>query len=264
MDGRSDAKKMITLPTKDQDVTRVNPKRLIIFSQPKTGKTEAFSRLENNLILDLEDGSGYVRGLKVSVLDIAKKEGIKPIHALKMVIDQIRADNEKNKGYVYKYITIDTVSALEENYAIDLALKLYKDTPMGRNFQGTDVKTLPNGAGYGPLRTAVQMILAELEQLCETLIISGHTKDKMVETEGKEMTTRGLDLAGKLATIVCSEADAIAYLYRKDNKTIANFKPSESLSVGARPIHLKNKEIVLLESAPTGEITSHWKEIFLA
>ena len=44
MDGRSDAKRMITLPTKQQDVTRINPKRLIIFSQPKTGKTEAFSR----------------------------------------------------------------------------------------------------------------------------------------------------------------------------------------------------------------------------
>ena len=47
----------------------------------------------------------------------------------------------------YKYITIDTISALEENYAIDLALKIYKDTPMGKNFQGTDVRTLPNGAG---------------------------------------------------------------------------------------------------------------------
>lgn len=254
---------MFELPVEIQGATRVNPKRLIIFSQPKIGKTEALSRLENNLILDLEDGSGYVKGLKVNVLGLAKKENVKPIHALKQVIDKIRETNAKKNGYAYKYITIDTISALEDNYALDLALKLYKDTPMGRNFQGEDVRNLPNGAGYGPLRQAVLMILNELDQLCDTLIILGHTKDKLVETEGKEMTTRGLDLAGRLSSIVCSQSDAIAYLYRKDNKTIANFRPSESLAVGARPLHLKNKEIVILESDAEGNFTSYWGEIFL-
>lgn len=254
---------MVVLPTEVTAPTRVNPKRIILFSQPKTGKTESLSRLENNLILDLEDGSGFTGGLKINVLDIVSKEQVSPLTALKMVIDSIKEANTKKGSYVYKYISIDTVSALEENYGLELALKLYKATPMGRNFQGHDVRTLPNGAGYGPLRTAVQLILNEVEQLCETLIISGHTKEKVIEQEGKEMTTRGLDLAGKLSSIVCSESDAIAYLYRKDNKTIANFKPSESLNVGARPAHLKNKEIVLLESDGEGVLTSHWDEIFI-
>ena len=138
---------MVELPSKIAKPSRINPKRLIIFSQPKTGKTESLSRLENNLILDLEDGSGFVTGLKINVLSIAQKEKIKPIAALKAVIDKLKeANNEKGRP-AYKYITIDTISALEENYAIDLALKIYKDTPMGKNFQGTDVRTLPNGAG---------------------------------------------------------------------------------------------------------------------
>lgn len=77
------------------------------------------------------------------------------------------------------------------------------------------------------------------------------------------MTARGLDLAGKLSSIVCSQSDAIAYLYRKDNKTIANFKPAESLTVGARPEHLKNKEIVVLESDENGKFISHWDKIFV-
>ena len=254
---------MVELPSKIAKPSRVNPKRLIIFSQPKTGKTEALSRLENNLILDLEDGSGFVTGLKINVLSIAHKEKIKPIAALKAVIDKLKEANTASNSNTYKYITVDTISALEENYAIDLALKIYKDTPMGKNFQGTDVRTLPNGAGYGPLREAVLIILNELEQLCDTLIISGHTKDKIIEHEGKEMTARGLDLAGKLSSIVCSQSDAIAYLYRKDNQTIANFKPAESLTVGARPEHLKNKEIVVLESDETGKFTSHWDKIFV-
>lgn len=254
---------MVKLPTEATEATRVNPKRIILFSQPKTGKSEALSRLENNLILDLEDGSGFIGGLKLNVLDIASKEKISPLQALKMVIDSIRESNTNKGGYTYKYISIDTVSALEENYAVELALNLYKNTPVGRNFQGTDVRTLPNGAGWGYLRTAVQIILTQIEQLCDTLIIAGHTKDKVIEQEGKEMSSKGLDLAGKLANIVCAESDAIAYLYRKDNKTIANFKPSESLTVGARPLHLKNQEIILLESNENGELIANWDKIFV-
>ena len=43
-------------------------------------------------------------------------------------------------------ITIDTVSALED-ISLELANKLYKNTPMGRNWIGDDVTKLPNGAG---------------------------------------------------------------------------------------------------------------------
>jgi len=254
---------MIELPLEPINAIRINAKKLVIFSSPKTGKSEAVSRLENNLILDLEDGSGFIGGLKINVLEYAKKNELSPLLALREIIDKITDENDKKKGFVYKYITIDTVSALEEYYGVELALKLYKDTPMGRNFTGDDVRKLPNGQGYQYLREAVMLILAELEQLCDTLIILGHTREKLVDNQGKEMTSQGLDLAGKLGSIVCSQCDAIAYLYRKKNQTIANFKPSEQLTVGARPIHLKEKEIVLLESLDSGEIVSHWDQIFI-
>lgn len=251
------------LPTENVKAQRLNPKKLIIFSLPKTGKTELTSRLKGNLNLDLEEGSGFVEGLTVNVLDLARKEEISPLFALRKVIDKIKDANKVKKGFAYKYITIDTISALEEIYALELALKLYKDIPQGKNFQGDDVRTLPNGTGYHYLRMAVMMILNEIEDLCETLIILGHTRDKLVEKEGKEMTTQGLDLAGKLGSIVCSQSDAIAFLYRKGNQTIANFKPSEQLTVGARPLHLKNMEIVVLESDENGNLTDHWNKIFI-
>lgn len=254
---------MFDLPTTATAATRKNPNRLILFSAPKAGKTELLSRLPNNLILDLEKGSGFVGGMKLDVVEIAEKESIRPIHALKMVIDKISEANKKAGKKVYKYLTLDTISALEDNYAPDLALKLYKNTPMGRNFQGDNILDLPNGAGWGYLRQAILMILDELESLCEVFIISGHTKDKLVEFNGKEMTQRGLDLAGKTPSIVCSKSDAIAYLYRKDNQTIANFKTAEALSVGARPEHLKNQEIVLLEMDEQGNFISHWDKIFV-
>jgi hypothetical protein len=254
---------MFELPKEEVKATQINPNKLILFSSPKSGKTHALSLLKNNLILDLENGSGYVGGLKIDVLDLAKKQNIKPITALKQIIDKIREANEAKKGYVYRFITIDTVSALEDSYAPELAKKLYQQTPMGRNWIGEDVTSLPQGAGWAYLRNAILMIIAELEELCETLIISGHTKDKLAEFNGKEMTQRGLDLSGKTPSIICSKSDAIAYLYRKDNQTIANFKTAESLSVGARPEHLKNQEIVLLEQLENGEFVSHWDKIFI-
>jgi hypothetical protein len=77
------------------------------------------------------------------------------------------------------------------------------------------------------------------------------------------MNQRGLDLSGKTPGILCSKSDAIAYLYRKDNQTIANFQSAETLIVGARSEHLKNREIVLLESDENGVFTSHWDKVFL-
>lgn len=254
---------MAELPMKPQGPTHVNPNKLIMFSSPKAGKTEALSRLDNNLILDLEGGSGYVTGLKIDVIQEARDKGIKPIAALKEIMKQIKTANEANKGYVYKYISIDTISALQDKFAPDLALKMYTRTSQGKNFQGDNILDLGNGYGWAWLRDAVILIIEELEDLCETLIISAHTKDKVVEFQGEEMTQRGIDLAGKTPAIICSKADAIAYLYRKENQTIANFQTAESLSVGARPAHLKNKEIVLLESDDKGVITAHWDKIFL-
>ena len=73
---------MLELPTTKIKATRVNPKKIIIFSNPKCGKTTAVAALENNLIIDLEDGSEFLDALKINVLAIAKKENISPLFVL--------------------------------------------------------------------------------------------------------------------------------------------------------------------------------------
>lgn len=250
------------LPKVKTKASRVDPKTMVIFSQPKMGKSTITAGLDNCLIIDLEKGTDFLDALKYDVIREAEKQEKLPIVILKQLIEAIKEENKKRGSYVYKYIAIDTVTALEE-IVLALANKLYRDTPMGRNWTGDDVTTLPNGAGYRFTRNALSTVLSELQEICDTLIILGHTKDKMIEKEGKEMTERGLDLTGKMASIVCSQVDAIGYMYRDENETIINFQASESLLCGARSEHLKGAEIVVASSDETGALKIDWSKIFI-
>lgn len=252
----------IKLPKKKEVSNRVNPKTMVIFAHPKMGKTTIVSELDNCLIIDLEEGSEFVTALKYNVIKEAKANNVIPIVMLKKLINTIAEANKEKGSYVYPIIAIDTVSALED-IVLPLANKMYRDTPMGRNWVGDDVTTLPNGAGYRFTREALSNVLNDLESICDTLIILGHVKDKLVEKDGKEMNERGLDLVGKMPAILCSQVDAIGYLYRDENKTVINFKPSESLLCGSRSEHLKGKEIVVAESDETGQLKVDWSQIFI-
>lgn len=250
------------LPKKRTNIVRRDPKTMIIFGQPKTGKTTILAALDNCLMLDLEEGSDFVSALKVDVIKEARSQKIAPIAVLHNVIKSIKKANEKNGGFVYKYIAIDTVTALEE-MVLPIAAKMYKDTPIGRNWVGTDVTTLPNGAGYRYTREALIKVIDALKEIADTLIILGHVKDKLVERNGEEMGERGLDLVGKMPAILCSKVDAIGYVYRDENETILNFKSSESLLVGARSEHLKGKQIVVASSNEEGVIAIDWSQVFI-
>jgi hypothetical protein len=237
----------IILPTKKVASTRVNPKRLVIYSKPKTGKTTAYAGLDNNLILDLEKGSNYVDALKVEV------------NSLQELIDTGKAI--KDAGCPYKFVTIDTVTALEE-MIMPLAIKLYKATSMGKNFDGDNVTTLPNGAGYLYIRQAFFQVLDFIDTLAPHIILSGHIKDKVIDDKGDMVMAANIDLTGKIKSLICANADAIGYMYRKGNKTILSFKTNEEVTCGARPDHLRNEEIVISEMID-GVLKTTWDKIYV-
>lgn len=237
----------IVLPTSKVKAERVNPKRIVIYSKPKTGKTTAFAGLENNLILDLENGSDYVDALKVK------------ISSLQQLLDTGKAIKEA--GCPYKYVTVDTVTALED-MIMPLAIKLYKQTPMGKNFDGDTVTTLPNGAGYLYIRQAFFQVLDFIDTLAPHIILSGHIKDKVVDDKGEMVMSANIDLTGKIKSLICANADAIGYMYRKGNKTILSFKTNEEVTCGARPEHLRNEEIVVSE-AVDNSINVNWEKVFI-
>jgi hypothetical protein len=240
---------MIQLPTQKIAPVRANPKRMVIYSKPKAGKTSALALLDNCLILDFENGSDYVEALKLKIDSLS---------TLKAVGQEI-----VKAGKPYKYIAVDTVTALEE-MCLTYAKTLYMETAMGKNFAGDSVLKLPNGAGYLYLREAFFKILDYIETLVPedgSLILLGHLKDKMLETNGKEVSAVDLDLSGKIKSIVCAKADAIGLLSRKADKVTLNFKTSEEVTCGARPDHLKNQEITLTEMVDN-QLVGHWDKVY--
>ena len=237
----------IVLPTVKEKATRVNPKRLLVYSKPKTGKTTAFAGLDNNLLIDLENGADYVEAMKLKV------------NSLKELYDAGKAIKEAGKPY--KYITIDTVTALEE-IIMPLAVKLYKNTSMGKNYDGDNVLSLSNGAGYLYIRQAFFQVLDFIDTLAPHIILSGHIKDKQVDDKGEMVMSANIDLTGKIKSLICANSDAIGYMYRKDNKTILSFKTNEEVTCGARPEHLRNEEIVISEMID-GVIKTSWEKVFV-
>ena len=236
----------IVLPTAPIPAETQNPKRLILFSKPKQGKTTALAALPNCLIVDTENGSRYIDALKVQVSNTQD---------LNELIKQLKAAN-----YPYDFIALDTITMLED-VCKPLALKLYQATPAGANFNG-DILTAPNGSGYGHLRTAVEMVIDKLEACTRNLILVCHCKDAAIDKS--ELTIKTIDLTGKLGRILAAKADAIGLLTRdEDSNTIVSFDTSDKFTeCGARPEHLRNKVIVLGEMKEDNKLEFHWERIY--
>lgn len=243
---------MVLPTTVIKAVENANPKLLIIFGKPKSGKTTLMAALEDNLIIDFEKGTNYVDALKVSI------ESMKDISELIAALKEKKGDNE----YAYKFGTLDTATAMEDMVS-SLAVSMYKKTPMGASFTGNDVTILPNGAGYKYTREAFTHVLNLFKPYFKHMILLGHTKDKMINVQGKELSQNSLDLTGKLERIVAADADGLGYLYRKKNQTIINFNGGDDFVVEARPAHLRGKEIVVMESDADGKITHFLDRLFI-
>lgn len=240
---------MIELPKTRIPAETQDPKYLILFGLPKVGKTTTLASLDSNLILDFENGSSYVDALKIKITSLKDlNEACKAI---------------KDAGKPYKFITIDTITAVEE-MAKPLAIKLYQNSPLFSDKYG-DVKDpaqLPNGSGYAFWREAIQKIVDMVAACAPNLIICGHVKDSAL-TENATNSLKTLDLTGKVSRILSAKSDAIGWVHRDENSNLCiQFGTDGEVLTGARPAHLANKDIIVVERNEDGTFTSHWDRIY--
>ena len=197
----------------------------------------------------MENGSTYVNALKLK------------INSLKELKEAVNAI--KDAGRPYKYITIDTVTAVEE-MAKPLALQLYQNSPTySSKYEGLkDVTHLPNGSGWAWQRLAVEKIIDLIASAADNLIICGHVKDTAL-SEGLDGAVKDLDLGGKLKRILSAKSDAIGFVHRdEDSNLCIQFGTDGEVLTGARPQHLANKDIVVAERQEDGSFISHWERIY--
>ena len=266
---------MITLPTERSVVTNYNPKLLILMGRPKQGKSSLVASIDDNLIIDLEDGYRALSVMKVQARSFKDLEEIRAA---------IIAKGKELKKAPYRFITIDNATRLEE-MSVPLAADMYRQTPMGSGWglvkdskgmpvkdpktgkvmidSKADVRTLPNGAGYLYLRKALRSIIDMFEPICETLILVTHVKDRQIRKDGQEMSEMAVDLAGKSADIICGKADAIGLIYREGNKTYVSFEGGDDTIKEARCPHLRGKKILVAESDDNNEVKFDASKIFI-
>lgn len=241
----------IVLPTKPIPSTTQDPKNLIIYGVPKVGKTSLLATLPDCLLVDLESGSDYCEALKVKINSFAE---------LKELCVAIKEAN-----YPYRFIALDTVTALEDMVR-PLALALYRKSPMGQNDTSvTDVTTLPHGSGYAFLRNAMEIAVDMVSKVTPNVIIVGHVKDKLLGSadSADAGSVRDLDLTGKISRILSAKSDAIGFVHRDENNNLCiNFMNGNEVTAGARPEHLANQDIIVAERKNDGTFVSHWERIY--
>lgn len=234
----------IQLPTKPIPATQVSPKLMLLYGPPKVGKTTALAELEGCLIIDCEDGSDFVSALKVKVNSIGElREACKGI---------------RDAGKPYKYIAIDTITRVED-WCEQYATICYKQSVIGKSFSGGSVLELPQGSGYFWLRKAFDEVMMMLREIAPHVILVGHLREKFIGGKDAKadslVSSKDLDLTGKIKQIACSRSDAIGYVFRNHEDGGAlwiSFESSEAVNCGSRCGHLKGKRMKL-----------NWKEIYV-
>jgi AAA domain len=246
-------KKGIILPTTVQKAKSINPKTIVIYGKPKTGKTTALSKLPSCLIIDVEAGSAFIDGMIVQ-----PPENAGPVARFKWLKEL--AATIKEAGKPYDYVAIDTLSQLDidaewvgtYNYMNSITGKKFNRDSEGKVIKPSDpnyesVLTLGNGYGYRYTREAIMDIfdtLKDLGKICTIFVC--HVADKMISNKsGEEIMIKDLALVGKTRDVIPRLCDAIAHVWNEDGKLMISFIGDNQKIGGVRAKHLLGYNDVL-------------------
>lgn len=238
--------KAIVLPTATRKPTHVNPRDMVIYGKPKSGKTTSLSKLNNCLIIDVENGAAFIEGMVIS-----PPENSGPVARFKWLKELAATIKEADKPY--DYVAIDTLSQLDTdaewvgtfNYMNSITGKKFNRDKDGMMLKPSDpnyesVLTLGNGYGYRYTRDAIMDMyntLKDLGKICTIFVC--HVADKMIgEKNGEQVMIKDLALVGKTRDVIPRLTDAIANVWNEEGQMMISFTGNSEKIGGLRSTHL--------------------------
>lgn len=169
-------------------------KFLLIYGEPKTGKSTFGSQLPRSLFLNFEQGTNALAGIRsVPILRWSD---------FKKVLTQLRKPQARE---MYDSIVVDTAS---------IAWQLCEKYICQR--EGVDtIRDVPWGQGWNMLKSEFSECWREITLLGFGILFIAHSKEKpteMRDEEGNAITAMCPDLPNNAYTIINSIVDIIGYL----------------------------------------------------
>ena len=187
----------------DLDIFKLEPSKisrdlkgkfLLIYGEPKTGKSTFGSQLPRSLFLNFEQGTNALAGIKsVPILRWSD---------FKKVLTQLRKPEARN---IYDSIVVDTAS---------IAWQLCEKYICQRESVDS-IRDVPWGQGWNMLKTEFSECWREITLLGFGILFIAHSKEKpteMRDEEGNPITAVCPDLPNNAYTIINSIVDIIGYL----------------------------------------------------
>lgn len=169
-------------------------KFLLIYGQPKTGKSTFGSQLPRSLFMNFEQGTNALAGIR-SVPILRWTDA-------KKVLTQLRKPQAKE---MYDSIVVDTAS---------IAWQLCEKYICQRE-NVDSIRDVPWGQGWNMLKTEFSEFWREITLLGFGILFIAHSKDKPTEMrneDGEAITAVCPDLPNQCYTIINSIVDIIGYL----------------------------------------------------
>jgi AAA domain len=201
----------------------MRPQVMVIYGPNGCGKTTLASEFENPVIVDLENGSGFLS--KVSRIEA---KDIPDYAALKAVITEILTE-----AHDFKTLVIDSLESLEALLS----------TYICKKEAVTSIEAIPYGKGYIYMREEIEALMRLLQSVRDkrqmNIVLVGHAAVKVFNDPSKNVSfdRYQLRLNEKCAAVVKDLADSIYFVtYRFDTRQDKGDKKAKAFGTSERVI----------------------------